>query len=154
MRLNKLDYIFVILQMFLFVSYIFNVASIDMFPEKNIFIDVISILLISLGILILGVSMLQLNKNLSPFPSPKTNSELITVGIYRYVRHPIYTGILMSTLGYGLYMNSEYKLFITLLLFILFYYKSRYEEQQLQNKFESYRDYKKKTGRFFPRIKF
>lgn len=106
-----------------------------------------------LGIIIVLLAILQLHKNLSPFPSPKTNSELITVGLYKYIRHPIYTGIIVITIGYGLYTDSVYKILIALGLSILFYFKSKYEEQQLSIAFKSYKNYKKATGRFFPRLK-
>ena len=97
-------------------------------------------------------SILNLNENLSPFPSPKSNSSLISTGIYRYIRHPIYAGILLSMMGYALYLMSVFKLFITLVLWIVFYFKSNLEERLLQKSvLVEYKDYMEMTGRFFPR---
>jgi protein-S-isoprenylcysteine O-methyltransferase Ste14 len=68
------------------------------------------------------------------------------------MRHPIYSGIIFLFSGYSVYQNSVYKLLISLLLVILFYLKSNYEEQRLAQKFPDYKQYRSKTGRFFPWI--
>ena len=144
--LNKKDYLFVGIQMFLLVAYVFSV-------------DVMSIALYSwfrftgVGIAILGVllgvvAVLQINKRLSPFPTPVSNSKLITNGAFSIARHPIYTAILLVTFGYALYQESLYKLFIFLLLLLLFNFKSKYEEQLLEKMFPEYKNYKKKSRRF------
>jgi len=99
------------------------------------------------------VALLQLNTKLSPFPSPRNNSVLIENGLFKYIRHPIYTGIILLLFGFGLFFNSFYKISVTLLLFVLFYYKTEYEEDRLSLKFSDYSAYKKKAGRFFPKFK-
>nr|WP_315147284.1 methyltransferase [uncultured Flavobacterium sp.] len=95
---------------------------------------------------------MKLNKNLSPFPTPKNNVTLLENGLYKYARHPIYTGIILLVIGFSVYQNSWYKLLISLLLIILFYLKSTYEEERLEQKFPDYKNYKTKTRRFFPLI--
>ncbi|PKP27121.1 MAG: hypothetical protein CVU03_00860 [Bacteroidetes bacterium HGW-Bacteroidetes-2] len=86
------------------------------------------------------------------FPTPKADGTLIQTGLYKYIRHPIYTSILMLFLGYSIYQNSFYKLIITLVLGVLFYFKSKYEEKQLAIKFPEYLAYKNKTGRCLPKV--
>lgn len=110
----------------------------------------IGLILSFFGGLIILLALLQLNKNLSPFPTPKNNSTLLENGLYKYTRHPIYSGIILLFIGFSVYQNSWYKLLISLLLVILFYLKSVYEEQRLEQKFPEYKNYKTKTGRFFP----
>lgn len=104
------------------------------------------------GGIIITLALLQLNKNLSPFPTPKECSSLLQNGLYKYSRHPIYKGIILLFIGFSVYQNSGYKLLISLLLVILFYLKSIYEEERLEQKFHDYKNYKTKTGRFFPLI--
>ncbi|MBK8668305.1 MAG: isoprenylcysteine carboxylmethyltransferase family protein [Saprospiraceae bacterium] len=99
-------------------------------------------------------SMIQLNRNLTAFPTPKEKAFLYTGGLYGFVRHPIYTGVILIFLGLTFYSLSVYKLLITCSLVILFYFKSDYEEQQLKKKYQDYEEYKNKTGRFFPKFKF
>jgi len=103
-----------------------------------------------IGFLIICISLLQLNKNLSPFPSPKAGSELVTSGLYSMVRHPIYLGIIVMFGGYSLYTGSWVRLLITIVLVFLFHYKSEYEENLLIDKFDEYRDYTKSTNKIFP----
>lgn len=98
------------------------------------------------------LALLQLNKNLSPFPTPIVGGELIQTGLYKYIRHPIYRSILLSLWGCGLYTGSSYKLIITTILLFLFLSKSRYEEEKLSQVFTAYANYMKRTGRFFPRL--
>lgn len=106
--------------------------------------------IIVLGGLLIILALLQLNKNLSPFPTPKDTTTLLQNGLYKYMRHPIYTGIILFFTGFSLYQNSFYKLGISLLLVVLFHFKSNYEEQRLEQKFPKYKLYKNKTGKFFP----
>lgn len=106
-----------------------------------------------IGIIISLLAVLQLNKNLSPFPTPKENAVLLENGLYKFVRHPIYSGLLLLSYGFGIYVDSIYKLVISSLLLMLFYFKTNYEEKQLERKFPEYSSYKQKVGRFFPKIK-
>lgn len=103
------------------------------------------------GILVVILGILNLNDNLSPFPSPKNNSVLIQNGIYKYVRHPIYSGILIALTGYALLDNAILKLVITAVLGVVFYFKSNFEEELLENRYVKYKAYKRITGRFFPK---
>lgn len=104
------------------------------------------------GIGISVIALLQMNIHLSPFPSPKANSKLITNGVFKFSRHPIYTGILVFMFSFSFWLGDGYKLCISLALLALFYYKTTYEESLLENTFEDYTTYKSKTGRFFPKF--
>ncbi len=150
MKLGVKDIIYVGIQFLLFLAYLYDVPFLHFTLPcivKEIFL-IISLL----GIVIAVLSMMQLNIHLSPFPSPKKGSRLVQNGLYKYVRHPIYSGVLIILLGYGLYTTSSYRLIISLSLLVLFYYKSRYEETRLQHTFSDYKSYQKTTGRFFPKF--
>lgn len=94
------------------------------------------------------VALLQMNTELSPFPSPVNSGKLIKNGAFRISRHPIYTALIFSGCGYAIYQSSLYKILITVLLFVLFYFKSVYEENLLSEKFPEYQAYKKRTRQF------
>ena len=152
MQIKIKDFVYVGIQFILFACYLFEVKKLRFdLPD---FIDFILLLFIAAGIAIIVVSILQLNKNLSPFPTPKENSELITTGLFSKIRHPIYSGILLLAFSFALYQNSGFKILISFFLLILFYFKTRYEEKQLSLKFPEYKNYKRTAGRFFPKIKF
>jgi protein-S-isoprenylcysteine O-methyltransferase Ste14 len=149
LRVTTKDYLFVIIQFALFFCFIFDL---DWAMKLSFGIQKAGLWVSILGGLIIILALLQLNKNLSPFPTPKNNTTLLQNGLYKYIRHPIYTGIILFFTGYSVYQNSFYKLGISLLLVILFYFKSNYEELRLEQKFPDYVNYKNKTGKFFPWI--
>lgn len=136
--------------MLLFILYVFDLKILSLaFPS---FIKTVAFIVAILGVVVLILAMLQLSKNLSPFPSPKTNSELVQSGLYKYVRHPIYTGILISSFSFALATASGFRILISILLYILFIAKSEYEEKLLMQRYKEYETYKKRTGRFFPKF--
>lgn len=147
--LKTKDYGYVGMQLMLFVAYIFPVYWSD---PHHALITQIGFIISIVGGLVLLLSLAQLNTYLSPFPTPKKETKLIQNGLYKYIRHPIYTGILLLFFGYGLYQSSSYKLCITILLAVLFYFKSIYEEKCMEEKFAEYKNYRDKTGRFFPKF--
>lgn len=151
MKLRSKDYILVGVQTVIFLLYIFDLPILQLsFP---LFIRNTALVVAILGLLIVLVAILQLNKNLSPFPSPKTNSKLVQNGLYKYVRHPVYSGILIGLGGLAIYSLSGYRFILTLGLYILFDVKSIYEEKLLMKKFPKYVAYRKETGRFLPKNK-
>ncbi|PTX59766.1 protein-S-isoprenylcysteine O-methyltransferase Ste14 [Kordia periserrulae] len=150
MKKTKSDYVYVGVQVLLFALYMIPVSALSF--SNHIILSVLGMLLLVLGIVMGFISMLQLNTNLTPFPTPVSGSKLIEVGFYKYIRHPIYTSILMVLFGYGMHEASGYKLLVTLALLLLFFFKSTYEEQKLSIRFPKYVDYKKRTGRFFPKL--
>lgn len=150
MDLNIKDYLFVGVQFMLFGAYVFDVPLFEVSVPS--FFTAVGISIAISGVIVTILALLQLNKNLSPFPTPKSNAELIQTGLYKFIRHPIYTGIILTTFGYGLYSSSLYRIIITIVLVTLFYFKSVYEEKQLLRKFSNYELYIKSTGRFFPKI--
>lgn len=150
MKLHYIDYILVVLQGVLLILYVWEVPLMEL--ALPMYLKGTGLVIAIFGFLLFVVALLQLNKNLSPFPTPKKNSQLIQNGIYKYIRHPIYTGILLSCAGYSLYVDSSFKILITFLLLLLFSIKSKYEEKKLIQKFKSYKTYMKTTGRFLPRL--
>jgi protein-S-isoprenylcysteine O-methyltransferase Ste14 len=141
------DVAFVSTQLVLFVLYLIPLFHFSF--QMPMFFKILAFIIAVVGLLVIGVAILQLNKNLTPFPSPKENSELIQTGLYQFVRHPIYSGIILTTLGFGFYQGSTWKICIGIALWLLFFFKSQYEETLLVQKFPEYLNYRKRTRRFF-----
>jgi len=78
--------------------------------------------------------------------------ELVVRGLYRYVRNPMYVGILSILLGEALLFASQRLFEYAAVAFIFFFLLVvLYEEPVLRNKFgESYRQYCKKVPRWIP----
>jgi protein-S-isoprenylcysteine O-methyltransferase Ste14 len=106
-----------------------------------------------LGFVILALSALALGKSLTAHPMPSKNAELVTDGLYRFVKHPIYSGLILLSLGLtiagGFFPHTIF--FIALVL--LLNYKASFEETLLAAAYSGYAEYAKKTGRFIPRLK-
>jgi protein-S-isoprenylcysteine O-methyltransferase Ste14 len=79
---------------------------------------------------------------------------LVTSGIYKYIRHPQYTGIFLIITGWMCRWYTSLTLFMYPILFILYYRLARREEKLLQKEFgDAYLKYKESTPMFFP-VKF
>lgn len=142
------DIIFVSVQLLLFVIYF--TPLLDFSFQPNSFIAYSALILAIIGLLIILLAFLQMNTSLTPFPTPRENGKLIQNGLYKYIRHPIYSGIILAALGFGVFRGSLWQIFVGILLWILFYFKSRYEEQLLTVRFDEYVNYRRHTSRFFP----
>ena len=149
-KIKSKDIYLVTIQGILFVVYLFwNPWEIEW---PMFWIHLAGIILGTMGLIIILVSILQLSENLSPFPTPKTNSQLVTTGLYKFVRHPIYSGIILAMVGYGLFSSSVSRLIVAIITYIFFYIKSEYEEKLLSQKFPRYTAYKERTGRIWPKL--
>ena len=79
---------------------------------------------------------------------------LVTGGIYRFVRHPQYTGLILFTLGWVLHWPAVLTLLLWPLLAAAYVWLARREERALEHRFgEAYRVYATRTPRFLPRLR-
>ncbi|MFX0067155.1 MAG: methyltransferase family protein [Candidatus Hermodarchaeota archaeon] len=84
----------------------------------------------------------------------KSKGELVTTGIYGYVRHPQYLGILLLTIGMNIQWPTIFTLLIWPLLVILYYRLAKKEEKEMEKRIgEQYREYKKKVPMLIPRLR-
>ena len=138
------ELILVFLQFFIIFLHFFQL---ELLPNKQIiqinnisyFLGILIIIIASIFILI---AIKDLGRNLSPFPRPKANSNLVTTGIYRFMRHPMYYSLIIISFGVFLTKLSIYHLCLTITLALLIKFKIALEEQYLKNKFKNYFLYK------------
>ena len=77
--------------------------------------------------------------------------DLVTTGIYRFIRHPQYSGFLIITLGLLIHWATIPLVFMWPILLLLYYKLSKREEKLLEEEFDDkYLDYKREVPRFFP----
>jgi protein-S-isoprenylcysteine O-methyltransferase Ste14 len=140
-------------QFALLAALVFYPASDLSYGSLSYPVYAIGLVALFLGFLILAVAALALGKGLTAHPIPSKKGELVVSGLYRFVRHPIYTGVLLIgislTLSGGLFPH----IIFLVLLYLLLWYKARFEEQLLAARYREYADYASRTGRFFPRLK-
>ena len=116
-------------------------------PQKQIiqaspFSYFLGILIIIIAFIIMLVSVKDLGRNLSPFPRPINNSNLVTTGIYRFTRHPMYYSLIFISIGFFVIKLSIYHLLLTISLALIIKFKIALEEKYLINKFKNYLLYK------------
>ena len=79
--------------------------------------------------------------------------ELIQTGPYKFIRHPMYLFIYIVLIGAGILWFSSWWFIILLLFTPVWYWIGRIEEKQMIEITNSkYRDYKRSTGMFFPKL--
>ena len=105
-----------------------------------------------LACLIMAIAVINLGKNLTPLPCPKDNAVLIQNGLYQFVRHPIYFGVLLAALAWLLIFPRMYILIYAIGLFFLFDIKARREEVWLVERFPDYQDYQRRVKKLIPTI--
>ena len=138
------EIILVFLQFFITSLHFFKWEFI---PEKQIiqvtpFSYFVGFLIIIIAFIILLFAIKDLGRNLSPLPRPIKNSNLVTTGIYRFTRHPMYYSLIFISFGVFIIKLSIYYLFLSLSLALIIKFKIALEEQYLNNKFNNYLLYK------------
>jgi protein-S-isoprenylcysteine O-methyltransferase Ste14 len=84
----------------------------------------------------------------------RTGHELITHGVYRAIRHPMYAAILLFGLAQGLLLQNWLAGWSAVVTFGLMYIGRVRREEQMMCEFfgQAYRDYMQQTGRLLPRL--
>ena len=109
------------------------------------------------GLFVVYKSAADLKNNLSPWPVPTDpnsgRGSLVKDGIYSYVRHPMYTGVLLGMAGLSIVTDSVVRMLLTCALYYVLDIKSEFEEEKLNEIYGSdYVEYKEEVdGKFFPR---
>ena len=102
----------------------------------------------------LGIWALCFNKigNFSVYPEIKTHAKLITNGPYQFIRHPMYSALIMMMIGIALYNLHVLNALGVLMVTFAVINKANEEERLLLIKFSAYKAYQSKTKRFIPYI--
>jgi protein-S-isoprenylcysteine O-methyltransferase Ste14 len=110
--------------------------------------------LTTISVLFIAWTNYALDKNFSTTLRVRDNHTLVMVGPYRWVRHPMYSAILIMLIGMGLLSANWFIGGLSTLSFIpvIMILRTRKEEAMLVDKFgDAYRAYQQSTGQFIPR---
>ena len=116
-------------------------------------LNIAGTMLIAIGLVLLFTGFRGLGKSLTANPVPNSDGVLVTTGIYSIVRHPIYLGLLIITLGLVISSGVWEQIIVWAALAVLLNYKMRWEEVLLSAKYKGYAEYMNKVPGLVPGIK-
>ncbi len=88
------------------------------------------------------------NFNIHPQPHPRGN--LVTTGPYRWIRHPMYSAVLLLGLAAALYYGGLWKWAAEAGLVVVLWFKARAEERLLLSRYPGYAAYRQRTRALIP----
>jgi protein-S-isoprenylcysteine O-methyltransferase Ste14 len=117
-------------------------------------VQVLAVLLTAVGIGLAIWARFYLGGNWSGAVSIKIAHQLVRTGPYAWVRHPIYSGILLAVFGTSLLKGKVSGALATALFWLGFWIKSRMEERFMVTTFgEEYVEYRRETGALIPKLR-
>jgi protein-S-isoprenylcysteine O-methyltransferase Ste14 len=123
--------------------------------ESGTGIKLVGVGLVLVGLVLAATALMvqfRVNQGLNASPEPHPERDLITSGPYGRIRHPIYSGVILASLGLAVFHGSGWGYLLAAALLIWFTLKSRFEENLLRQHYADYETYMQRTGRFLPRI--
>lgn len=136
---------------FAFVTIQFSCLAYFALTGSFILFDTPYIIIQALGASIIMWAIITMNpRQWTIFPEPKKLGNLVVSGPYRWVRHPMYSGLLMLTLAIGLFRMDWPSVLVITGFLINQIQKLKYEEAMLIDRFSEYNDYMKSTKRLVP----
>ena len=138
-------YFIILIVMSVLFHFLFPIEKIIYYP-----FSLIGIILVIGGILVAFVTnsvLLKERTSIKPFENP---CELVTSGLFKFSRNPIYLGMMIALFGVEIILGSLFS-FIFPIIFVIIINKTiiPVEEKNLERLFgKKYLDYKKKVGRW------
>jgi len=137
--------------------FVMNIFLPDLLAERvipdSIGFTLAGILVTLAGIAFAVWARIHLGKNWSGMPAIREQHTLTRTGPYRYVRHPIYSGITLGLLGTAIGLGYVVVFSCVILIFFLFVIKSRTEEKFLEEEFgEEYARYRREVKALIPYV--
>lgn len=134
---------------------VFQTLFLNLFPisQQSTVLRVIGTAIYFIGLALALIGRLQLGHNWANIEDSQFSPQqsLVTNGIYRYIRHPIYTGDILLLIGLELALNSW--LVLGVLIPVLVVIKQAIAEETLLNQaIPAYKEYSRGTKRFLPFI--
>ena len=104
------------------------------------------------GVIVAVRGYRTLGSSHSPWVTPPETGAFVSAGIYSRIRHPIYAGWILGTLGLELVACSSLGIGVAVALFVFYDFRTREEERWLVAKYPAYRAYVTTVNRFIPLV--
>ena len=103
-----------------------------------------------IGLLVWAIAVF--GRGVTPSPLPSQKAQLRTRGPYRWIRHPMYTGVIMLMTGAMLDRRSWLAAILWVILVGFLVAKARWEEQRLVETYPDYAEYRETVSAFVPTL--
>ncbi len=135
------------------VSVQYLLAFVLLFLNSSFTSNIVPLSIFIVGFII-GIYAIYNNKlnNFNIIPEIKDGAELVTHGIYKYMRHPMYFSVALMMLGVIIFNLNTINIIIYLLLLLSLFLKANKEEKLWSKKTPNYKKYKEKTKMIIPYI--
>ena len=95
----------------------------------------------------------SIGSGITPTSATRKEHKLVTNGIYRHIRHPLYTFGSSMFISFGMMADTWFIASLGIFTFVLMAIRTPKEEANLIDKFgDEYREYMKRTGRYLPKL--
>ena len=119
--------------------------------DRDAWISIVGGVMMTASLLPAILGFRDLGPNLSPWPQPHATNKLVTHGIYRRLRHPLYLSLILLAVGWAIWRQSWPSLLTTAILLLILRRKAAHEERLLGRRHTCYSAYAQTTGCFWPR---
>jgi protein-S-isoprenylcysteine O-methyltransferase Ste14 len=123
-----------------------------MFPPGGVLAWIGVILCIG-GLALMLVAIAALREVIQVAPDPREGGHLVMSGPYRWLRHPIYTAILVLVIGLFLRRATVPVAIVTAIVIVFLVAKTRYEEKLLLERYPDYAAYRQRTWGLLPGVR-
>ena len=120
-------------------------------PALNQIVYLIGRAIAIFALFALVIAAFFLRPAITALPEPREGAPFVTNGIYRYVRHPMYSSLILFGIGAALYKWSLLALIVAFGLVVVLNVKYRFEDSLLRAKWPEASEYQKKVGALFPK---
>jgi protein-S-isoprenylcysteine O-methyltransferase Ste14 len=137
----------------LLVALQFLLIALVAYPFNTPHPTVLNVTLFCAGIVVFFLAIFAMKqRTFSVMPEPKPHGELVTRGIYRIVRHPMYLAVLLCAAGASLAYEEIWKWILSGLLMAVLLAKIRHEEKFLLTRYTGYAAYRARVKAIIPGI--
>ncbi len=129
-------------------------AVVFLSPRDYLFVSasgvIVGNVLCGVGLLVIALAFASLRSAIQIAPEPKPGAQLVETGVYKYLRHPIYSGIIFGVVGLFLRQPTAWMAVAVAMVIIFLFFKARLEETLLLSVYPGYATYRSRTWGLLP----
>ena len=138
---------------YLLVSLQYTLIAVLLYLNGHYLLQIVPLGIFIAGFIV-GIYAIHNNKrdNFNISPEIKDGAKLVTHGIYRYIRHPMYFSVALMMLGLIIYNPNMINISIYILMILALFLKAKREEKLWEAKSDKYIYYRQQTKMIIPYI--